>query len=30
KESAYQMSRELAEDWGVPLNLVKKDAPIRN
>ena len=30
KETAYEMSRELAEDWGVPLNLVKKEAPIRN
>ena len=30
KDTAYEMSRELAEDWGVPLNLVKKEAPIRN
>lgn len=30
KDAAYEMSRELAEDWGVPLNLVKKEVPIRN
>ena len=30
KEVAYETSAELAEDWGVPLNLVKRELPIRN
>lgn len=30
KDTAYETSRELAEDWGVPLNMVKREIPIRN
>ena len=30
RETAYDMSHELAEEWGVPLNLAKKDVLLRN
>jgi len=30
RETAYDMSHELAEEWGVPMNLAKKEVLLRN